>query len=86
MSGLADPLRNLRDKALSTPLARSAETTAERVAAELRGELAELRRILDDQALAAADAAEVLGRAIARLSADVEEMLQRLEKLGPTEE
>ena len=86
MSGLAEPLRNLRDKALSTPLARSSEATADRVAAELRGELAELRRILDDQALAAADAAEILGRAIARLSADVEEMLQRLEKLGPTAE
>ncbi|MGH9123020.1 MAG: hypothetical protein ACRDYC_13935 [Acidimicrobiales bacterium] len=86
MSGPADFLRTLRDKALTGPLARSSDVTAERVSGELRAELDEIRRILSDQALAAADTAEVLGRAVSRLTADVEDLLLRLEKLRPTGE
>jgi len=93
MSSLGSTLRSARERTIGGLVRQIAKDTAEESVGRISAHLVEIERIIADQGDAAGEVAEVIGRTLTRLSAEVagltaelsrlNERLERLEDLDP---
>ena len=74
MAGYRARAREARDRVFAPSIYQTVRETADRVQQALLPELAEIRRIIGDQGDAADEIAEITGRTLARLSAEVADL------------
>ncbi|MGH9077772.1 MAG: hypothetical protein ACRDY0_10035 [Acidimicrobiales bacterium] len=81
VSGYRERARQARDRLFAGPVQATVSETAGQISSAILPALADLRRIVADQGDAAGEVAEVMGRAITRLSGEVEDLVAEIGRL-----
>lgn len=81
MAGYRTQIANARERIFAPSVAQTVTRTTDDVVKAVLPELAEIRRILGDQGDAADEVAEITGRSLARMAAEVTDLRGELSDL-----